>query len=329
MSALPRYAGEFASLYDRCFHSLVAFARKRLRSLEDAEDAVNEAFARLIQRANFSEIRAPEAYLRAALNRVIIDQFRSRKLKNRYLVFEATQAEVSPIEDLADEYERRHRARLLREAIPLLDSRQRRVVGLRLRGLDTHQIAALESTTPHRVTMMTGRAKKSLKDKLIRRGWIPAFSLSERSVRLRWRIHGAQKRLLFISPVAVAVQGAVLATVFAVSGGLVHVEDWAKPATSPGVARVAAVPAPAVAHPPIPLIPKAGYAPVLRGPPGYSNQRRTVAGLQTSHGELEVSHRDENGGPAPTLGDQLQEIVQHPEKLLTVQCGDLPGCSSS
>ncbi len=67
---------------------ILGFLRRRVRSPEQAEDLLQQVFLKLVQRANLSEIRNPEAYLRASARHVLADFYRSQNARDRGVVLE-------------------------------------------------------------------------------------------------------------------------------------------------------------------------------------------------------------------------------------------------
>jgi RNA polymerase sigma-70 factor, ECF subfamily len=84
-NATPENATDAAASFDPLRPKLVRVAYRMLGSVADAEDAVQEAFIRWM-RAERSEVREPEAFLRRTVTRLCLDQLKSaRRQRETYI----------------------------------------------------------------------------------------------------------------------------------------------------------------------------------------------------------------------------------------------------
>ena len=77
--------GEQFETYRR---DILTFLRRRVRSPEQAEDLLQQVFLKVMQRSDLSEIRNPEAYLRATARHVLADFYRSQNARDKGVVLE-------------------------------------------------------------------------------------------------------------------------------------------------------------------------------------------------------------------------------------------------
>ena len=138
-----------AQLMARYWQPMVSFAMEKVRSQDAAEDLVQEAFVRVWERRRQLRPHAsPRAYLYRVLRNLLIDEYRRRRLRDRFSLVAGgndISDEPSPIAVLeADEA-----ARAARQAIAALPERRRDVFVLaHLHGLSYKEVAeALGITT--------------------------------------------------------------------------------------------------------------------------------------------------------------------------------------
>ena len=77
---------ELAGQFDAYREDILAFLRRRVRSPEQAEDLLQQVFLKVMQRSDISEIRNPEAYLRATARHVLADFYRSQNARDKGIV---------------------------------------------------------------------------------------------------------------------------------------------------------------------------------------------------------------------------------------------------
>jgi RNA polymerase sigma-70 factor, ECF subfamily len=84
-NATPENAADAAASFDPLRPKLMRVAYRMLGSVADAEDIVQEAFIRWM-RAERSEVREPEAFLRRTVTRLCLDQLKSaRRQRETYI----------------------------------------------------------------------------------------------------------------------------------------------------------------------------------------------------------------------------------------------------
>jgi len=141
-----------AALMERYWRPMVAFALDKLRNADAAEDLVQEAFVRVWERRR--ELRphaSPRAYLYRVLRNLITDDFRRRRLRDRFSFFASlgSPTEVpSPVALL----EAGELATAAERAIAALPERRRDVFVLaHLHGLSYREVAETLGITPRTV----------------------------------------------------------------------------------------------------------------------------------------------------------------------------------
>ncbi len=79
---------EVGEHFDTYRRDILTFLRRRVRSPEQAEDLLQQVFLKVMQRPDLSEIRNPEAYLRASARHVLADFYRSQNARDKGIVLE-------------------------------------------------------------------------------------------------------------------------------------------------------------------------------------------------------------------------------------------------
>jgi RNA polymerase sigma-70 factor (ECF subfamily) len=129
---------DLTNLYARHRQGLFTHALLITRSVEAAEDAVHDAFARMCARPLSAEVFDPVAYAFAAVRAAAIDQCRRARVRSDATRQLSIFADATPEQD-AEESERR---RWIEAALERLAPEEREVIVLRLyAGLSFGQIA--------------------------------------------------------------------------------------------------------------------------------------------------------------------------------------------
>jgi RNA polymerase sigma-70 factor (ECF subfamily) len=141
-----------AALMDRYWRPMVAFALDKMRNQDAAEDLVQEAFVRVWERRRQLRPHAsPRAYLYRVLRNLITDDFRRRRLRDRFSFFASQGAPTeapSPVAIL----EAGELAGAAERAIAALPERRRDVFILaHLHGLSYREVAETLGITPRTV----------------------------------------------------------------------------------------------------------------------------------------------------------------------------------
>jgi RNA polymerase sigma-70 factor (ECF subfamily) len=160
-------AQALGQLLERYWAPMVAFAMERVRSQDAAEDLVQEAFVRVWERRlQLRPEASPRAYLYRVLRNLIIDEYRRRRLRDRFTLFKGMQEppEVpTPAATLeADEFKG-----AAQRAIAALPERRREVFVLaHLHGLSYKEVAEALGITPRTVanhmTLALGQLREAL-----------------------------------------------------------------------------------------------------------------------------------------------------------------------
>ena len=83
--ANPEEIAEYFGVYGK---DILSFLRRRVSSLELAEDLMQQVFLRLMDRSDWTEVRNPEAYLRATARHVLADFYRKQNSRDKGVVLE-------------------------------------------------------------------------------------------------------------------------------------------------------------------------------------------------------------------------------------------------
>lgn len=139
---------------------LLGLAYSILGNREDAEDVVQDVCARLLSKQFFpSLVRNPEAFAARSVMNACVDSIRRRKDK----------VDLQNIPEPVSVPENREDRELVRIAMAQLPDRQRLVVYLKdIAGYPTEEIAAMLSIPENHVRTMLSRARKSLRDLIMK-----------------------------------------------------------------------------------------------------------------------------------------------------------------
>lgn len=149
------------------FHpKLYRIALALVESPEDAEDILQEAYARLwSKRASLEAVQSPEAFAVTIVRNLCLDFLRSPRSNSRS---EPLEAIILPCEDSPDQQvELRDQLRQVRRLIEELPPNQRQVI--RLRGMEDcslEEIAQITGFSDANVRTLLSRARKYIKEKL-------------------------------------------------------------------------------------------------------------------------------------------------------------------
>ena len=160
-------AGDPASwetLYRHMYPSMLAYARRRVRTTEEAQDAVAEALARTV--AGIDRLAGagarPESWLFGVLRHVVLDRqrtsYRRRDLPERRAIDGA-----DPLETIVVDEERQD----VRHAFARLPERDRELLELRVvAGLSADEVAGVLGLRPGAVRTAQSRALARLRSML-------------------------------------------------------------------------------------------------------------------------------------------------------------------
>lgn len=84
----------FARLFKERYHSVYNFFFKKLGSSDDAEDACQETFMRMVRSNGTISLKSPEAYLFRVARNLATDMLRTRAVRSKYT--EAVDIEAHP-----------------------------------------------------------------------------------------------------------------------------------------------------------------------------------------------------------------------------------------
>lgn len=134
--------GLIGRLFLRNSGQLLRILRPRVGS-DQAQDLLQETFARALRQKNFDAVVEPSAYLRQTARNLAEDAHRRRGVESRFLIDGANlDAATTPEPTPADALEHKQRLQLLAKAIDALPPKCREVVILRMQdGLSQDEIA--------------------------------------------------------------------------------------------------------------------------------------------------------------------------------------------
>ena len=157
-------AEAFTPLYQRYVDSIYRFCYRRLGTREEAEDATSVTFQKALRSLGSFQRGSFRAWLFAIADRTTLDRLRRGKreqpLEHAFLIPDRAQGP----EEYALGADARHR---LREALASLTADQRRVIELRLSGLDTAEIAQALERNRNAIDALQFRAVQRLRQVLI------------------------------------------------------------------------------------------------------------------------------------------------------------------
>lgn len=155
---------QFEAIYAEHYRSVLAYARRRVPSLEVAEDVTAATFLVAWRRFDdFREVDKPLAWLYGVAYRTISNQRRSAR-RAQELAAEATRhAEVVTPDRAADQVAARQDLDKVLQALELLSERDREVLRLAaFEGLQPQEIAAVMDIRPALARTLLYRARRRL-----------------------------------------------------------------------------------------------------------------------------------------------------------------------
>ncbi|GIG10333.1 RNA polymerase sigma factor [Catellatospora coxensis] len=228
---------ELGELYHAGYRRLVAQVYAFTTDLTEAQDAVQEAFARaLARRHGLSDVDAPEAWLRTVAINVVRRRWRRRQLLDTILLRERPLARVTAAAPEPDNTD-------LREALAVIPSRYREVIVLHyLADLPLDEVAELLEVPVGTVKSRLSRGRDALRGLLDDVEAPPLEQVRVRAGRIRARRRTAQ------------AAGAAAVLLIAAVGVF---QPWRPPLPSE---QTATSPSAAASAPPAPVYSGAGLA---------------------------------------------------------------------
>ena len=154
----------FTPLYQRYVDPIYRFCHRRLGTREEAEDATSITFQKALRSLGSFQRGSFRAWLFAIADRTTLDRLRRGKreqpLEHAFLVPDRGETP----EDLALGADAR---RQLQAALSVLTADQRRVIELRLSGLDTAEIAQVLDRNRNAIDALQFRAVQRLRQTMI------------------------------------------------------------------------------------------------------------------------------------------------------------------
>lgn len=157
----------FKRLFKTRYHSVHSFFLKKLGSSEDAADASQETFMRMVRHNGAISLRSPDSYLFRTARNLATDMLRFRAVRSKYTEAADIEAQPStaPLQDAA--LDSRQRQKLVQKAMQELSPRCREVFTLhRFEDLTYKEIAERLSISPKTVENHVARAILHLRKSL-------------------------------------------------------------------------------------------------------------------------------------------------------------------
>ncbi|MBE9570821.1 MAG: sigma-70 family RNA polymerase sigma factor [Proteobacteria bacterium] len=142
----------FERLFKARYHSIYSFFLKRLGSSEDAQDACQETFMRMVRHNGTISLNSPDSYLFRVARNLATDMLRTRAIRSKYK--EAADIEAQPsTAPLSDaNLDTQKRRELIKDAISELPPRCREVFVLhQLKDLTYEETAKRLNISPNTV----------------------------------------------------------------------------------------------------------------------------------------------------------------------------------
>ncbi len=149
--------GDFERLYERLQPSLWRYVHRLLGDEDAADDVVQEAFVRLLSRADLQGDAARMWIFTVATN-LVRDRGRTTARRRRILEAEPVESPAPPRAD--EELERRQRVARVREALAEIPERDRQLLMMREEGFRYDEIARVIGVAPGSVGTLIARAAR-------------------------------------------------------------------------------------------------------------------------------------------------------------------------
>ena len=157
----------FKRLFKTRYHSVYSFFLKRLGSSEDAADASQETFMRMVRHNGAISLKSPDSYLFRTARNLATDMLRTRAVRLKYTEAADIEAQPStaPLQDAA--LDLCQRQKLVQKALSELSPRCREVFTFhRFEDLTYKEIAKRLSISPKTVENHVAKAILHLRKRL-------------------------------------------------------------------------------------------------------------------------------------------------------------------
>lgn len=155
MSSTLSARGDFEGLYERLRPSLWRYVHRLLGDEDATDDVVQEAFVRLLSRADL-EGDAARMWIFTVATNLVRDRGRTNTRRRRILAADPVTGPPPPQAD--EELERRLRISRVREALDQLPERDRQLLMMREEGFRYHEIAEAVGVAPGSIGTLIARA---------------------------------------------------------------------------------------------------------------------------------------------------------------------------
>jgi len=160
----------FFRLFKANYHNLYCFFLVRLGSVEEAEDAAQETFMRMMARRNDAAgLKSPRSYLFRIARNLARDLLRTRRTRSKYTASVDIEAQASNVKTPEEAADLRERQKQVQKTLTELPPRCREVFILhRFENLTYRQIAARLDISPRTVEHHVAKAVFHLRKNLFR-----------------------------------------------------------------------------------------------------------------------------------------------------------------
>jgi len=161
----------FSCLFKSNYNSLYLFFLARLGSVQDAEDAAQETFRRMIAHSsNVASLRSPKSYLFSIARNLLTDTLRTRQVRLKYTSTVDVETQAAESQSPAAGIHLKERRKRVQKALAGLSPRCREVFILhRFEQLTYKQIARRLDISPrtveHHIAKAVFHVRKHLADK--------------------------------------------------------------------------------------------------------------------------------------------------------------------
>jgi len=160
---------QFKSLVTAYHRRLFRNAYYLLGNVEDAEDAVQDAYLKLWNvRKNLEKVENMESYCVSTVRRVCLDRLRANKLDTRLAIEDVSDVSVS-VENCEKVIESKNETEYLLQEIQKLPPGQKLVITMRdIEGHTLEEIESASGYTSINIRSMLSRGRKTLREQLIK-----------------------------------------------------------------------------------------------------------------------------------------------------------------
>jgi RNA polymerase sigma factor (sigma-70 family) len=295
-------------------------ARRFSDSRRDAEEAVQETFARFIERANPTIIRNPPAYLTRTLDNVI----RARRRGDQFEFPVDPSDSCLTLRFQTFDLERSEARQDIRAALERLKPRHRRALALLSEGVPPREIGPMLGVNGQAARALLKRARSNAR-RLLRDGYFSVV-MPRWLFRISARLQGllAQLDLGFESAVVgILAVGMTVSAVPSNRGAFYAHPVRGESSALPGALIISLSPSRTSSTP---ASEQSERSATLSA---KTRSSQLVARAEAPDTTSDLSHHENTGDPEPGLVDQLVQLLENPSSLPTPECSGIVSCPAS